>query len=147
MFVIDTNVLVYAADRTSPAHARCRALLEDCRAQPGAWFLTWSILYEFLRVVTHPRVMQKPWTAEGAQGFVAALLAAPGISLLVHTQRHADVLAEILAETPLVAGNLCHDLHTVVLMREHGVRRIYTRDTDFHRFRSIEVIDPMTAVE
>jgi predicted nucleic acid-binding protein len=28
-------------------------------------------------------------------------------------------------------------------MREHGVRRIYTRDTDFHRFPFIEVADPL----
>jgi predicted nucleic acid-binding protein len=28
-------------------------------------------------------------------------------------------------------------------MREHGVRRILTHDADFHRFPSIEVIDPL----
>ena len=28
-------------------------------------------------------------------------------------------------------------------MREHGIRRIYTRDTDFHRFRFLEVVDPI----
>jgi len=28
-------------------------------------------------------------------------------------------------------------------MREHGVRQIATRDAGFHRFSSIEVIDPM----
>jgi predicted nucleic acid-binding protein len=28
-------------------------------------------------------------------------------------------------------------------MREHGARRIYTHDTDFHRFAFIEVIDPL----
>jgi len=29
-------------------------------------------------------------------------------------------------------------------MREHGIRRIYTRDTDFHRFPFLEPIDPTT---
>jgi predicted nucleic acid-binding protein len=29
-------------------------------------------------------------------------------------------------------------------MREHGIRRICTRDTDFHRFPFLEVIDPVT---
>jgi predicted nucleic acid-binding protein len=29
-------------------------------------------------------------------------------------------------------------------MREHGVRRICTRDTDFHRYGFLEPIDPMT---
>jgi hypothetical protein len=27
--------------------------------------------------------------------------------------------------------------------REHGIRRIYTRDTDFHRFPFLEPIDPL----
>lgn len=26
---------------------------------------------------------------------------------------------------------------------EHGIRRIYTRDTDFHRFPFLDVIDPL----
>jgi predicted nucleic acid-binding protein len=30
-------------------------------------------------------------------------------------------------------------------MREHGIRRLYTRDTDFHRFPFIEVLDPLAA--
>lgn len=30
-------------------------------------------------------------------------------------------------------------------MRKHGVRRIYTRDTDFHRFGFLEPLDPLVA--
>ena len=30
-----------------------------------------------------------------------------------------------------------------VLMREHGVSRICTRDTDFHRFPFLSVVDPL----
>ncbi|GIW53056.1 MAG: hypothetical protein KatS3mg081_2411 [Gemmatimonadales bacterium] len=36
-------------------------------------------------------------------------------------------------------------LEAAILMREHGVRRIYTRDADFHRFPFIEVLDPLSA--
>lgn len=70
MFVVDTNVLVYATDADSPAHARCRELLIEWRARASAWYTTWSILYEFLRVVTHPRVFRFPWTLADAWGFV-----------------------------------------------------------------------------
>ena len=41
------------------------------------------------------------------------------------------------------AGNLLHDAHTAILMREHGIRRICTRDTDFNQFTFLEVIDPL----
>jgi len=29
------------------------------------------------------------------------------------------------------------------LMKEHGVKTIYTRDTDFHKFPFLDVIDPL----
>lgn len=143
MFVVDTNVLLYAADRSSPAHARCRELLAYWRHGQVPWYVTWPILYEFLRVASHPRVFRTPWPVAIAWTFVTGLLASPTLAVLRPTDQHADVLEEVLAGTPLLAGNVLHDVHTVALMREHGVRTIYTRDTDFHRFAGIEVLDPL----
>jgi toxin-antitoxin system PIN domain toxin len=144
VIVVDTNVLVYAADADSPFHAACRRWVESQRARADAWYTTWAILYEFLRVTTHPRVMRQPWGAPAAWAFVQALLASPGLGVLGPTQRHAEVAAQVIAELPHVAGNLFHDAHTAILMREHGIRRIVTRDTDFHRFPFVEAIDPLT---
>jgi len=141
--VVDTNVLVYAADQDSPYHAACRDWIERQRGRADAWYTTWSILYEFLRVATHPRVMRHPWTAAAAWDFVSALLASPGLSVLVPTQRHSDVAAQLILEIPHLSGNLFHDAHTAILMREHGIRRVCSRDTDFHRFSFLEVIDPV----
>ena len=143
MLTVDTNVLVYAADIDSPHHGACRDWLERRRVRPDAWYATWPILYEFLRVTTHPRVMRRPWRMRSAWGFVTALLASPGLSVLAATTRHEDVASEVIAEMPELSGNLVHDAHTAILMREHGVRQICTRDTDFHRFPFLEVIDPL----
>ena len=143
MFVVDTNVLVYAADRAAPEHDVCRSRLETWRASSDPWYLTWSILYEFLRVVTHPRVLRRPWSVRAAWGFAAALRAAPGLSLLVEGERHEDIVGALLAELPDLRGNVLHDTRTAALMREHGVRVIYTRDTGFHRFPFLEVRDPL----
>ena len=143
MLAVDTNILVYAADARSQFHAPCRQWLERQRGRTGAWFVSWPIVYEFLRVTTHPRVMRQPWTAPQAWDFVKSLLASPGISVLVPTQRHADVANEVFSELPYLAGNILHDTHTAILMREHGVRQICTRDTDFSRFPFLEIIDPL----
>ncbi len=144
MFVVDTNVLVYAADADSPFHAACRDWLERQRGRADAWYTTWAILYEFLRVTTHPRVMRRPWSAPAAWDFLAALLTSPGLAVLLPTQRHAEIAAQVIAELSHLAGNLFHDAHTAVLMREHGIRRIVTRDTDFHRFPFLEPVDPIS---
>lgn len=146
MFVVDTNLLIYAADRDSRFHERSRTLLNEWRAGTTPWYLTWGIVYEFLRVTTHIRVLRNPWTVAEAMGFVDALLAARAVAVLVPTGRHGEVLGESLRELPELSGNILHDTATAVLMREHGIRRIQTRDTDFHRFPWVEVVDPLRGV-
>lgn len=143
MFVADTNVFVYAADRDCPHHRRCFELLESWRRSSDAWFITWSIVYEFLRVISHPRVLRKPWSVPEAWSFIEAVLASPGLQVLVASERHAAVARRTFDELPHLAGNLLHDAHTAILMREHGIRRVYTRDTDFHRFGFLEPLDPL----
>jgi len=143
VFVIDTNILIYAADRDSPYHEVCREQLERWRRQPAPAFLTWSICYEFLRVTSHPRVFHRPWPITEGWKFLNAVLAPAGVALLEPTGRHRAVLEQTLTELPDLQGNLVHDLHIAVLMREHGVSRIVTRDTDFHRFQFLTVLDPL----
>jgi predicted nucleic acid-binding protein len=87
-------------------------------------------------------VFRKPWTAKKAWSFVQALVASTSLGFLVPTDRHVDVAGEVLRELPHTAGNLMHDAHTATLMREHGIKVIYTRDTDFHRFPFLEPRDP-----
>jgi uncharacterized protein len=141
MIVIDTNVLLYAADTSSEYHEPCCRLLEHARASTTPWFLTWGILYEFLHVATHPRVYARPRSAAEAHAFVDALLRSPNVRLLAHTERHAQALAGCLADVPEARGHLLHDLHTATLMREHGISRIVTRDRDFHQFAFLSVFD------
>lgn len=143
MFVVDTNVLVHAADAGSPWHGPCAAALERWRREPGAWFITWSIAYEFVRVATHRAAMSRRWTARDAWRFVETLAMSPGFRVLVATQEHAGIAAAVLEEVPGVEGNFVHDVHIAVLMREHGIRRIYTRDLGFHRFPFVEPVDPV----
>lgn len=145
MLLVDTNIFVYSADADSPFHAGCRNWLERQRIRADAWYTTWSILYGFLRVTTHPRVMRRPWSVADAWKFVEALLASPGLDILVETERHVIVAEQVLKEIPHLSGNLLHDAHTAILMREHGIRQISTRDADFHRFPFVEVIDPLQA--
>ena len=145
MLVFDTNVLVYAADEDSPFHAPCRDRVARARDDVSPAFVTWSICYEFLRVTTHSRAPVTPWTLPEARAYLEALLASPGFEVLVATPRHAAILAQTLSELADLRGNVMHDVHTAVLMREHGINRICTRDTDFHRFPFLTIVDPLGA--
>jgi predicted nucleic acid-binding protein len=81
--------------------------------------------------------------ASDAWQFIRDLLSSPGASMLSETPRHADVAQEVFRSHPEVKGSVVFDAHTAILMKEHGVRRILTRDADFFRFPFLEVIDPL----
>lgn len=145
MFVVDANIFVYGLNTACEEHATCRTLLHTWRMQPTPWYATWGILYEVLRVASHPRVFRTPLTTDIVWKFVEGIMASPSFNLLVESPRHAEVAQSTLADVKGIRGNLLHDAHTAILMKEHGIRRIYTRDTDFHRFPFLEIIDPLTS--
>jgi len=142
-FLIDTNILLHAANKASPSHEPARAFLAEHLRTRTAWCTTWSIVYEFFRVATHRRVFPKPLNASQALGFIQTLIAADEVALLAATDRHFSVLRTITEELGHPAGNLFHDIHTATLMREHGVREIVTTDTDFLQFRFLTVTNPV----
>ena len=141
--VIDTNILVYAANQNSQYHSACRRIIDQRLHMPDPTFLTWGICYEFLRVTTHRGPFPHRIDAVDALRFLSSLLSQPSFTVLTATNRHFDLLSLTLTEFPEVSGNLMLDLHTAVLMRENGIREICTRDTDFYRFPFVTVIDPL----
>jgi predicted nucleic acid-binding protein len=87
--------------------------------------------------------MRPTWTISSAWSFISLLLESGNITVLLPTDRHSAIVGDVVFELPDLSGNIMHDLHTAVLMREHGIPRICTRDADFRRFPFVEVIDPL----
>jgi len=143
MFVVDTNILVYAANEDQGEYDICKPLVEKWCNQTGIWHVTWGILYEFMRVVTHPRVFVRPWSSSEAWRFIESLLLSPGLVVLTETERHSTVATEFFNAHRYASGNLIFDVHTAVLMKEHGISTIYTRDSEFHKFSFVSVVDPL----
>jgi predicted nucleic acid-binding protein len=74
---------------------------------------------------------------------VDSLLVSPSLQVLAPGLRHREVARRTFAELGDLKANVMHDASTAILMREHGVPTIYSRDTDLHRFPFLEVVDPM----
>ena len=142
-FLVDTNLLVYAVNKDCIEHRPARTAIEHWLSGTVPWSLTWAVIYEYLRVVTHPRVFRQPLIAQQALSFVEPILASDLVSILIPTDRHEAVLREMVQEFGRPAGNIFHDLHTATLMREHGVTEIMTADVDFRKFTFLTVTDPV----
>ena len=142
-FLIDTNILVHAANLGSPEHGAAHRFLQAQLESRNPWCTTWPILYEFLRVATHSRVFPKPLKPRQALDFIANLVSRDEVAILGATGRHMEVLEGVVGGLAHPAGNLFHDIHTATLMREHGVPEIVTADTDFLQFIFLRVTNPL----
>ena len=142
MKVVDTNILLNAVNEDAPDCQRCCACLEALANGDQTWTITWGIYYEFLRVATHPRIFPKPLTLSEALDFIQPLMTRPNCLILTETPEHATAFNECMTESPRLVGNILHDFHTAVLVREHGVDTVLTFDRDFRAFPWVEVEVP-----
>ena len=141
--VIDTNVLLYAVNRGCPEHEFCVNFLRETVAAGDTCFVPENIIYEFLRVATHPRVFPQPLRALEAFDFLDALFSVRNFQILGATDKHWESLRGLVRELGEPSGNFFFDVHTAALMREHGIRRIASADNDFAKFSGLDVANPI----
>lgn len=138
---VDTNVLIYAQVESTGRHETASDLLRVLAEGSAPWAIPWPCIYEFLRVVTHPRVFHPPMPTDTALRAIGSLLASPSLVLLAETPRHPEIMRHVF-ETSRASGNTIHDAHIVALCLEHGISELITGDRDFARFGELRIIDP-----
>lgn len=141
MIAVDTNILVYARRAEAPHHEAARRLLAQLAEGSRPWALPWPCAYEFVRVVTHPRVFDPPSELAAVLEDLDSLLESPSLVLLGEGPSHRGHMRHSLS-SGAARGNLAHDAHIVALCREHGVSELLTADRDFGRFTDIRSRDP-----
>ncbi len=134
MIAVDTNILVHAHREELPKHCAARRLLVELAEGPTAWSIPVFCLGEFLRLVTHPRLFEPPYTPHEACEALQRLLGSPSLVILHPGERFPKLLAEAVREGDAV-GNLVFDAQIVALCREWEVQVLVTEDRDFDRFR------------
>jgi toxin-antitoxin system PIN domain toxin len=138
---IDAQVLIEAANTSSPRNAAAQSALEGLTNSEQILYVFWPVALAFLRVTTHPRLFAAPLELPVALGNLGALLAMPNVRTGAERADFLDLLRSI-ATSASARGKLIHDAHLVALMRQHGVNTIWTNDQDFMRFQGIRVVDP-----
>ena len=96
----------------------------------------------FMHMAMHPAIFTKPLLHEEAARDVDSLLALPQLRVIDEGPGFWARYREVTQEAP-VRGNLVPDAHLVAVLRQHGVKTIYTRDRDFRKFSGLKVIDPL----
>jgi uncharacterized protein len=139
--IVDTNLLLYAANRQSPLHAQCRTWLEAALEGEEAIGLAWVVLLGFVRIATNPRAFSQPLSASEAIDRVNEWLAASCSTVIEPGEEHWRLMREMLG-TLGTAGNLTTDIHLAALAIERGATLV-SCDSDFSRFKRLKWENPV----
>jgi toxin-antitoxin system PIN domain toxin len=143
VILLDSNILVYAHLPAVPEHAKARRWLEDQfngRTRVG---LPWSSLLSFVRIASNPRIYTRAESVRAVWTRVEEWLDLEVVWIPLPTDRHRDVLGQLLRETS-GGSNLVPDAHLAALALEHGLTLCST-DRDFARFPGLRWNNPLAA--
>lgn len=141
-YSIDANILLHASDMSSQWHRSAKDFLEGLVSDPDILCLTWPVLLAYQRIATHPGIFAQPLPPDMAWANVCGLLSLPRATVIVENETFADDYRRV-ASAVVATGNLVPDAHVAAVLLQHGVRRIYSADTDFRKFDFLEVINPL----
>jgi toxin-antitoxin system PIN domain toxin len=137
----DVNVLVYAHREDAPDHAAYREWLEIIINSDQAYGMADLVLSGFLRVVTHPRVFERPSGLDQALAFITDVRTQPNCVLIRPGPRHWAIF-ERLCKAVNAKGNLVPDAYLAALAIESGSEWI-TTDRDYSRFPQLSWRHPL----
>jgi toxin-antitoxin system PIN domain toxin len=141
VILVDANILIYSHVDAFAQHKPARAWLDEQLNGSTRVGLPWFSLLAFLRLVTNPRVFERPEPMPDAWRQVRAWLACEIAWVPQPTERHADLLDQLLA-LPSVHANLAPDAHLAALALEHGLT-LCSSDGDFARFPALRWLNPL----
>lgn len=138
LIAVDTNILLYAHRDAFTQHEAALVALRELAEGPVAWALPVFVIGEFLRVTTHPRVLDPPSSPQDAVDVISALMESPSIRVISPGERYWRLLRETMTAAG-VRGNLVMDAQIASVCLEHGATTILTEDRDFRRFDGIAI--------
>ena len=141
MILVDVNVLLYAEDSLSTYHDTAREWWDAQLSGRSPVCLCWTVLTAFIRIGTNRQVFERPLSLKDAIHRVQSWIDQPCTRLIHPTERHWQVLQELLEQGQAV-GNLVADAHLAALAIEHGCQ-LYSTDSDFARFPKLKWKNPL----
>jgi len=141
----DVNVLIYAHREDSHAeHSRFADWITRLATGPEPFALSALALVGLVRIVTNPRIFQRPSTLEEALAFADELTSRPTAFLVGPGPKHWELVGELCRAAKATAKLVADAQHAAIAI-EHGCTLV-TTDSDFGRFPHLRWRHPLAAL-
>jgi toxin-antitoxin system PIN domain toxin len=141
MIIPDINLLVYAHNDQTPRHVQAKAWWEGLLNGREPVGLPWIAVGGYIRLMTNPRVLERPMKVDQVVEQVRAWLDQEPVRILHPGERFGDLFLDFLSALG-TAGNLTTDAQLAALAVEHQAE-LHSTDTDFHRFPGLRWRNPL----
>lgn len=141
MILLDANLLIYAHVASFFQHAHAKDWLDTQLNAGGRVGMPWTSLLGFLRIVTNPRIFERPESMREAWRQIEAWLEIDTVWIPEATERHRQVIGHLLNEA-VTRSNLVPAAHIAALAIEHG-QVLCSTDGDFARFPDLRWRNPL----
>jgi uncharacterized protein len=141
VILVDTNLLVYAYVVSLPQHQATVNWLDSQLNGNNIVALPWPSLLSFTRLVTNPRVFERPALVKSAWAQVEKWLDSPSVRIATPGDRHRGILAE-LVKNSVDRSDLVPDAHLAAIAIENGFT-LCSSDRDFARFPGLKWQNPL----
>lgn len=95
------------------------------------------------RPLSNPGFGGQPLSPQDAMENVDALLQVPHRRVLSEVLGFWEVFKTLTAREP-IRGNLVPNAHLAAILKQHGVKTLYTRDKRFRNFGFLDLRDPLS---
>lgn len=141
MIIPDINLLIYAHNAADPQHALAKAWWESSINGSEPIGLPWIVMGGFIRLMTHPRVLEYPMPITEATGCVRSWLDQPTVIILEPGKKFPLIFFNFL-ENLGSGGNLTTDAHiAAIAVEKQG--DVHSCDSDFARFEGLRWTHPI----
>lgn len=137
MTALDTNILVGLMVSSSAFHSEAKRGLELIEDEIC---ITPTNIGEILRLLTHPRVFSHPLRVTKAVEALQNLVDAYSIRVLDEATEWWVDLPLIEKQIPGLRGNEVFDARIAICLKQHNIKKIFTRDANFKKYSFLQVI-------
>ena len=140
--LLDTNIIVYAADTSSPFHQNSKNIRDNALLGNLEICICPQVLMEFFAILTDSKRVKNPRAPEEVIAEMEKYLSSKNISMIYPKRDTLPKTIELLGKYNL-KRQIVFDAQLVATMLSNNVTRIYTyNQDDFLKFEEVEVLTP-----
>ena len=139
--LLDTNILVYAANTSSPFFKRAKAVRDQAASGKFVAYITPQICLEFFAILSNPKRLGEHVNISDAVRAVRAYQSTKHISLVLpKTTTHLHALE--LCERYKLSTQEVYDAYLIATALDNEIYTIISADNGMTRFKEISVLNP-----